>query len=113
MENKINLIETLMEKVTNYIETTLELAKLKTLDKTTDIASSLIPRAIVLLIFGSFMLFVSLGMALWLGEILHRIFYGFFAVGAFYGIVAIILHLFFHKWFKKLFGNYIVKKMFK
>ena len=113
MENKINLIEALMEKVTDYSETTLELAKLNTLDKTSDIASSLLPRAIVILIFMSFILFLSLGMALWLGEILHRIFYGFFVVAAFYGIIAIVLHLFFRKCLKKYFGDYIIKKMFK
>lgn len=113
MENRNNLIEALMEKVADYGETTLELAKLKTIEKTSDIASSIFPRAIVTLVFISFMLFLSLGMALWLGEILHRLFYGFFVVAAFYGVVTIVVHLFFRKWLKSIFGDYIVKKMFK
>lgn len=113
MENKINIIEGLMEKLTDYSETTIELVKLKTLDKTSDIASSFLPRAIVMLVFIAFLLFLSLGVALYLGEILHRIFYGFFVVAAFYGIVAVVVQLFFRKQLKKYFGNYVVKKMFK
>lgn len=113
MENKINLIEALMEKVADYAETTLELAKLKTIAKTSEIVSSIFPRAIVILVFIFFMLFLSLGMALWLGEILHQIFYGFFVIAAFYGVLAIVLHLFFRKWLKSFYGDYIVKKMFK
>jgi hypothetical protein len=113
MENKINLIEALMEKVADYGETTLELAKLKTIAKTSEIASSIFPRVIVTLVFISFMLFLSLGMALWIGEILHRIFYGFFVVAAFYGVVALVLQLFFRNLLKNIYGNYIVKKMFK
>jgi hypothetical protein len=113
MENKNNLIEALMEKVADYGETTLELAKLKTIAKTSDIVSSIFPRAIVMLVFISFMLFLSLGTALWLGDILHRIFYGFFVVAAFYGVVTLVLYLFFRKWLKNFYGDYLVKKMFK
>jgi ABC-type uncharacterized transport system fused permease/ATPase subunit len=113
MENNARSMETLLQKIAEYGETTCELLKLKTLDKTSDIVSSFLPGAIAILVFMSFMLFLSLGMALWIGEILHRIFYGFFVVAAFYGVIAIVLYLFFRKWLKKLFGDYIVKNMSK
>jgi len=40
MEDSANLLETLLERVTEYGKTSIELVKLKTLDKTTDIVSS-------------------------------------------------------------------------
>ncbi len=60
-----------------------------------------------------FMLFLNLGLAFWLGEILGRTFYGFFVVAAFYGIAGIVLHFFMHEWLKKLIGNYFIKHVLK
>jgi len=59
------------------------------------------------------MLFVNLGLALWLGEILGKTFYGFLVVAAFYGIIGMIIHFFMHKWLKKLVSDYIIKHMLK
>lgn len=84
MEDSANLLETLLERVTEYGKTSIELVKLKTLDKTTDIVSSLVPVSVVILLIASFMLFLNLGLAFWLGEVLGKIFYGFFVVAAFY-----------------------------
>jgi hypothetical protein len=52
-------------------------------------------------------------LAFWLGEILGRIFYGFFVVAAFYGITGIILHFFMHNWLKKTISDYIIKNVLK
>jgi hypothetical protein len=59
------------------------------------------------------MLFLNLGLAFWLGEILGRTFYGFFVVAAFYGIAGIVLHFFMHDWLKKIIGNYFIKNVLK
>jgi membrane protein implicated in regulation of membrane protease activity len=59
------------------------------------------------------MLFLNLGIAFWLGGILGNIYYGFFVVAAFYGLTALVLRLFMHKWLKKCVGNYIVRKVLK
>jgi hypothetical protein len=113
MEDNTKLIESLLERVVDYGKTTFELEKLKALDKSSDIASSLLPHSAVFLLIASFLLCINLGLALWLGEILGRTFYGFFVVGAFYGIIAIVLHFFMHKWFKKIIRNYIIKQALK
>lgn len=107
------LIESLLERVTDYGKTTYELVKLKALDKTTDAVSSFIPHSIVLILIAIFMLFANLGLALWLGEFIGKIFYGFLVVAAFYGIIGIIIHFFMHKWIKKLVSNYIIKQLLK
>jgi hypothetical protein len=113
MENNMKLIESLLEKAAEYGKTSYELVKLKALDKTSDVVSSLIPHSVVFVLIASFMLFLNLGLGFWLGEILGKTCYGFFVVAAFYGITAIVLHFFMHKWLKRLVCNYIIKKALK
>jgi len=109
MEDKTKLIEELLERAGEYVKTSFELVKLKALDKTSDVVSSLVPNAVVFVFVVSFMLFINLGIAFWLGEILGKIFFGFFIVAAFYGIIAIVLRFFLHKWLKRHICNYINK----
>ncbi len=113
MEDNTKLIEDLLERATEYGKTSYELVKLKVLDKTTAVVSSFIPHSVVFVLFASFMLFFNLGFVFWPGKILGQIFYGFFVVAAFYGIVGIVLHFFMHKWLKNTISNYIVKQVFK
>ena len=113
MEENTKLIESLLERATEYGKTSYELVKLKALDKTSDVVSSLLPHSVVFVLIASFMLFFNLGLAFWLGEILGKIFYGFFVVAAFYVIIGIVIHFFMHKWLKKLFCNYFIKQVLK
>ena len=113
METNEKLIESLLERAAEYGKTSYELVKLKTLDKTSDVVSSFIPHSVVFLIILSFLLFVNLGLAFWLGEILGNTFFGFFVVAAFYLIIGIVVHFFMHKWLKKIICNYIIKQMLK
>lgn len=111
MEDKVNLIESIVERVTEYGKTSLELVKLNALEKTSDVISSVIPYIVAAVIFAFAMVFLNVGLALWLGEILGEIFYGFLVIAAFYCIVAIIFRFFMRKWLKKLISNYIIKQV--
>jgi hypothetical protein len=113
MEENARLIESLLEKATEYAKTSFELVKLKALDKTSDVVSSLIPHSVVVSLIASFLLFLNLGIAFWLGEILGKTFYGFFVVAAFYVVAGIVIHFFMHKWIKKLVRNYFIKQVLK
>jgi fatty acid desaturase len=113
MEDKAKLIESLLERATEYGKTSYELIKLKALDKTSDVVSSFIPHSVVIVLIASFMLFFNLGLAFWLGEILGKTCYGFFVVAAFYGIIGIVVHFFMHKRLKKIICNYIIKQVLK
>lgn len=113
MDDNTRIIDELLEKTAEYGKAELELAKLKALDKASDIVSAGVPGLIVLVIAGVFMLFLNLGIALWVGGLLGNIFLGFFAVAAFYGIIALILHLFMHNWLKKKVSDYIIKRVLK
>jgi hypothetical protein len=113
MDDKPNLLDSLLESATDYGKVSFELLKLKAIDKTTDVVSTAIPLAVFILLILSFLLFLNLGIAFWLGEIFGKVFYGFLVVSAFYLVIGIIIHFFLNKWFKRLVGNYLVRQMLK
>jgi hypothetical protein len=111
MEENTNMIESLIERTSQYGKTSFELIKLKVLDKTSEVVSSIVLNAIIVVFFLSFMLFLSVGLALWLGEILGKSYYGFLLVAAFYGFSGILFYIVMHKWIKKLVCNNIIKQV--
>jgi hypothetical protein len=113
MEDNNKLLESLLDTATDYGKTSYELAKLKAIDKTTDIVSSLAPHAIVIIILSAFTLFLTLGLALWFGEITGKTFYGFFIVAGVYIITGIAIHFLMHKRIKRHVSDYLVKQLLK
>lgn len=113
MVDNESMIELLLERATEYSKTSYELAKLKTLDKTSDFVSSLIPYAIVFVLIVSFLLFLSIGLAFWIGEILGRDCYGFFVMAAFYFVTGIAIRFLWYNWLKRNIDKYFIKKVFK
>ena len=104
------MFESLLERASDYGKTSYELVKLKAVDKTSDVVSSFIPHSVVFVLIASFMLFLNLGIAFWLGDLLGKLFYGFFVVAAFYVITGIVIHFFMHKWLKRLVSDYFIKQ---
>ncbi len=113
MEDNEKLIESLLERAGDYGKATLELVKLKAIDKASETVSSLVPFTIVAIIIFVFLLFLNLGLAFWLGEILGKTFLGFLVVAGFYCIVGVVVHFFMHKWIKEHVSDFIIKNMLK
>jgi hypothetical protein len=113
MEDNTKLLESLLDKTAEYSITSFDLYKLKTLDKVSDALSSFAPNSAVFILGSVFLLFTSLGLAFYLGQILDGIFYGFFLVAAFYGLLAVIIKFFLHNSLKKSIRNYIIKEALK
>jgi hypothetical protein len=113
MENNTKLMEPLLEKTTDLAITTLQLAKLKAIDKTSDVVSSFVPHWIVLVILTFFMIFLSIGLSMLLSEIVGKTWSGFLIVAGFYAFVALVLHFFMHKRFKKHIRNYVIEQLLK
>jgi hypothetical protein len=105
MEDYEKVIEALLVKAEEYGKTSFELAKLKALDKTSDVVSSLVPKLIVSLLIIIGLLFLNVGLAVWIGDLLGKLYFGFFVVAAFYGITGVIMHFFMHKRIKKIVRN--------
>lgn len=110
METTAKTFEALYEKAEAYSLTTFELTKLKVLDTTTVVVTSLVSRLSVILMISMFALVFNIGIALFLGELLGKTYYGFFIVAAFYLLAGIILHFFLHKWIKKPLSDLIISQ---
>lgn len=110
MEEK-SLFETLLEKTEDYSRTSIELLKLKAVDKISDGASSAASKIAGIFFFLMFFMLVSVGLSLWLGALLGKVWYGFFIVGGFYGILFAVLFFVKHNWLKNMVGNSIIKQM--
>lgn len=108
METSSNIFESLFDKAETFGKTTYELSKLKALETTTSVATSLVARLSVVLMISIFILVLNIGIALYLGALLGESYYGFFIVAAFYLIAGIVLHIFLHKWIKKPLSNLII-----
>ena len=111
MENKPNVIGSLFESAGDYLETRIDLLKLKTVDKSSDVISSLVSNFAILLIITFAIFILNIGLSFWLGSLLGETWYGFFAVGGFYAVLAIVLIIFKKKWLKGPLTDVIVKKM--
>lgn len=110
MESPASVFGTLFEKVEELGITTYELSKLKALETTTVVATSLVSRLSVILFISMFTLILNIGIALYLGELLGKSYYGFFIVAAFYLLAAIVFYFFMHKWIKKPLSNLIISQ---
>ena len=110
MEAKDNFIEPLLERAEAFGKTSFELLKLKSIDKTADVGSTLTSRFLLVIILSLFALTINIALALWLGDLLGKNYYGFLVVAAFYGLIGIILY-FIHPLIKARVNNSIIKQM--
>lgn len=106
---EVKSVETLVEKAVEYGKTSLELFKLKAVDKTALLVSSILAHAIFLIVGLTFILFMSVGAALWIGGLVGSAYCGFFIVGGFYGLLWVVLHFFVHQSLRTMISNYMLK----
>ncbi len=111
MEDTTKLLEALLDRATEYGKTSLELAKLQALDKASDAVSTFVPHTVALVVFACSMLFLNVGAAFWLGELLGKLYYGFFVVAGFYLALWLIVHFLMHHWFKTMLRNYMIEQV--
>jgi len=112
MEAKESLIQPLLESVEEYGKTNFELIRLKAVDKTANIASMLLSRLALLSALSLFIVSLNVAVALWLGDLLGKNYYGFFIVALFYGLAVTVL-FFLHPTIKTRINNSIIIKVFK
>jgi hypothetical protein len=93
MEEQETVIESLVENVEKYTATTIELAKLKSILKTSDVLSNVAVSIVLLVTAFLAIVFLSIGAAFWLGELLESVYAGFLLVAGFYAFAGILLFL--------------------
>lgn len=110
METQANLIESFWEKAEAYGKTTLELYKLKALEAAIVISTTLITRLVIVVMVSMFALILNIGIALLIGDLLGKLYYGFFIVSAFYLVATVVFSSFLHQWIKKPLTNTIINQ---
>ncbi|MFV8355890.1 hypothetical protein ACNQGB_06880 [Flavobacterium sp. XS1P32] len=113
MEENTSTIEMLFERAEDYTKTTIDLVKLTAVDKTADVLSSLISRLTVSIVFVLFAFLANIGLSLWVGELVGKVYHGFFIVSGIYLVLAIVLYSVKDKVLKMPISNFIIAKMLK
>jgi uncharacterized membrane protein YgdD (TMEM256/DUF423 family) len=113
METPANSIESLIERIEAYIKTTLTLSKYKILEAVITVATSVMKRLSVIIMLSLCVLILNIGIALFLGELLGKSYYGFFIIAAFYLLAGTVLHFFPLKWFKRPVSDIILRQAIK
>jgi len=111
MENKLNCIVPLLERTEEYGRTSLELIKLKAVDKAAEVVSSFFSSGIMFLVLMMVLFVATIGASLWLGELLGKTYYGFFCMAVVYGIIWAVLFLFMRKTMKESISNSLISKL--
>lgn len=108
MENTFDSVAPLFDKIEDYGRTNFELYKLKTIKKSAQVVSTLVSRGIIVFVFLLFILFSSIGMSLWAGELLGANYLGFLCVAAFYFVLGSIFYFLLHKFITRKISNSII-----
>ena len=111
MENQTTPVESLIDSVKSYVETRIDLLRLKAIDKSSSFLSLLISMIVVILIGFISLMLLSVGIALLLGEWLGRSYYGFFIVAGLYLITGLVLYSSRDKLLKSPIANSMIKKL--
>lgn len=113
MHEKIEIAEELFEKAKLLGRTKLELYKLKAIDKASDIFATIATGALMIVVLIFLLAMLSTAVALYLGEVLGKIHYGFFAVAGIYAVIAILVIAFKKTLLTDFFTNFIINTIFK
>src|SRR4051812_33117754 len=106
-------VKTLIVKSRDYLETKIELAKLKAIDKSSDILSGLVFSIVKIVMILFLTIFVSIGLAVYLGALLGEYYYGFLIVAGIYALVMLIIYVQRKKWIKDPIENGLIDKILK
>ena len=106
-----NTLESLFETTSSYVETRIELAKLKAVKKSSEVASTLVTKMVLGAIIFLFLMVFNMAIGFWLGDMLGKNYYGFFVLALLYLVAGIIIYASREKWLKTPVANSIIKSI--
>lgn len=111
METETTFFKPLLDSAEAYAKTSFELLKLKTIDKSVRVVSDFASHCVVFFFITMFVFCINIALALWIGELLGKVYFGFLGLAIFYAILAAILHFFMHNRLKAYFSNTIISQI--
>lgn len=101
-------IALMLERIEAYAQTAIELTKLKSIKTASEVLASMSTNGLVMLLLAQFLLFLNIGLSIWIGELLDKVYLGFIIVSAFYLFIGLIVHFLLGKKIKKLISEQII-----
>ncbi len=111
MDSHHSIVETIFKKIEVLTINQTEIIKLKMYSKSIDLATFFIMKTITIAVIGLFLLFLNIGISLWLGDLLGKSYYGFLVVALFYAFIAIFIHGVIYKSIQMQISNVFVTKI--
>ncbi len=113
MEENTTFFGTLLERIESFGKTTIDLVKLKAVDKLAKLASNIVFGVLIALIGFFFLIILNMALAFWVGDLVGKTHAGFFIVAGFYVLLMVILVLFKKQLVKSPVTNAIISKFLK
>ncbi len=113
MEEKATPIEMLFDKMEDYGKTTFKLVRLKTIDASAEVVSSIVSGFVVAVFVALFVFVFSVGASLYIGNILGAVHYGFFSVAGLYMLLGLVVYLNKKAWLIVPVRNLVIKQLLK
>jgi ABC-type phosphate transport system permease subunit len=111
IESHSNKIDILLNKSKHYLNTTYTLSKYRAIEKIAGWIPSIVSSLVVNIVLVLFIIMLSIGLAFYIGEVLEKLYFGFFIVAGFYFIAWLVLYSFLKKWIEKPISNKLISKM--
>ena len=105
-------LEDIVDELKSYINTSIDLYKLKASEKGAEIASSAIINVVMGVFVGMVFLFASLALAFCLSEYFDKMYLGFLVVAGIYTVLALVILLAKDRWLKSTLIDNIIKAIY-
>ncbi|TYP98177.1 hypothetical protein C7447_103347 [Tenacibaculum adriaticum] len=111
MESTVKQIEIIYNNVKEYVNTSVTLYKFRAIDKTASAVSSLITRLALISTAAVFLLFINIGISLYIGQLLQENYLGFIIVSFFYLLIGLCIYFFKDTLITKPITNLLITKL--
>lgn len=111
METENTTVEELFYKTKDYVNTRIDLFKLKAINKGSSVFSLTVSILFLVGVCLMVLLFLSAGLAFYLGEVLGSVHLGFFIVAGIYVLIGLIVFLLRKVLLKTPFSNWLIRHL--
>lgn len=108
----MNQVEALFEEFKDYVSLRLQITQLKYSSKTSLVTSSLLTYMLISMVVFFFVLVLTIGIALWIGNLLGEWYLGFLIMAGIYLMLGLVIFTFRNRWIRIPLNNLIIKEIF-
>ena len=108
----MNQVEALFKDLKDYVSLRLQITQLKYSSKTSLVTSSVLTYMLISMVVFFFVLVLTIGIALWIGNLLGEWYLGFLIMAGIYLLIGLVIFTFRNRWIRIPLNNLIIKEIF-